>query len=79
MVKFRLPQAASPMIVRFISVALTICGPRAQRGAYDVRGSTFKIFTKFESIQFDENSHRNRINSAQKPHFIANADFRTFW
>jgi len=36
----------------------------------------FKIFIKFELVEFDENSRHIRVDFAQNPRFVANNSFR---
>ena len=40
------------------------------------RPSVLKILVKFDSVKFDENSHRIRVDFAQKRRFIANDSFK---
>jgi len=37
---------------------------------------SFKILVEFDSVKFDENSRRIRIDFAQKRRFIANDSFK---
>ena len=75
MVKFRLPRRA---IARAEATCYR-CGNHARlaEAAHCTHdASTFKILSESDSVKFDENSRRIRVDFAQKPRFIANDSFK---
>jgi hypothetical protein len=55
------------------------CGNHEQpvEGASCTRGVlTHKILIEFDTVKFEENSHRIHVDFAQKPHFNANNSFK---
>jgi hypothetical protein len=39
----------------------------------------FKILIEFDNVEFDENSHRIRVDFVQKHRFNANDSFKPVW
>jgi hypothetical protein len=75
MVKFRLPRhdvaRAEATCYRYGNHAWLAARVRRRHDA-----STFKILIEFNSVKFDKNSPRIRVDFAQKPRFIANDSFK---
>jgi hypothetical protein len=75
MVKFLLPRRtetrAGAKYYRRGNHARSAKGSRRPR-----RGPTFKILVEFDSVEFDENSRRIRVDFAQKPRGNPNNSFR---
>jgi len=75
MVKFLLPRHGSAGA----GTKYYHCGNHAHaaKGAPGMcRTSVFKNLVKFDPVKFDENSHRIRVDFAQKRRFIANNSFK---
>jgi hypothetical protein len=75
MVKFQLPQ------MRLSRGAMTSYryGNHVRRRKDEgrrCRAAIFKILIKFDLLAFEENSHRIRVDFAQKRRFIANDSFK---
>jgi hypothetical protein len=75
MVKFRLPRRA----IAPTEAACYRCGnhARSDEAAHCTHNAwTFRILIEFDSVKFDQNSRRIRVDFGQKPRFIANDSFK---
>ena len=75
MVKFRLPRHD----IARAEAACYRCANHARlaEGAYCTHyASMFKILVEPDSVKFDRNSRRIRVDFGQKPRFIANDSFK---
>jgi hypothetical protein len=75
MVKFRLPRRDGARA----DGTCYRCGNHARpaEAAHDTYyAATFKILFESDSVKFDKNSRRIRVDFGQKPRFIANDSFK---